>query len=316
MLPLALLALFALLALLAFALLWRTRVSARAVERTVAVRLPVGADGVVLGAAAIDLREPAGEPPASAGVLLLHGFGDTPQVFSYLAADLHARGYAVYAPLLPGHGRTLREFAVSAAEEWLAVAGEALREMRERYGRVAAVGLSMGGALATIEAARTNRLDALVLLAPYFDAPLAVRRLARVSPLAGVLAPYLVTRSELSIRDPAERDKALGYGVTTPRLVRELLGIADSARAALPHVSAPTLYVQSREDNRLDPTVAERSFAALGARVKRLEWVEGCGHIITVDYGRERVVELVAEWLAEHLRPGITSGVQTSNRDS
>jgi esterase/lipase len=127
--------------------------------------------------------------------------------------------------------------------------------------------------------------------------------------LAGALAPYLVTRSELSIRNPAERAKALGYGVTTPRLVRELLGVADRARAALPRVTAPTLYIQSREDNRLDRTVAERSFAALGARVKRLEWVEGCGHIITVDYGRERVVELVAEWLAEHLRPGIASGV-------
>src|ERR687886_876172 len=234
MLPLAL------IAALTAALLWRARSSARAV----AERLPVGADGVVPGAAAIDLREQAGEPAATAGVLLLHGFGDTPQVFSYLAANLHARGYAVYAPLLPGHGRTLRDFAVSAAEEWLAVAGEALREMRERYGRVAAVGLSMGGALATIEAARADRLDALVLLAPYFDAPLALRRLARVSPLAGALAPYLVPRSELSIRNPAERAKALGYGVTTPRLVRELLGVADRARAALPHVGAPTLYVQ------------------------------------------------------------------------
>ena len=299
MLPLSL------LTVLALALLWRARASARAVEREVAVRLPLGADGVVSGAAAIDLREPA---PA-AGVLLLHGFGDTPQVFTYLATELRARGYAVYAPLLPGHGRTLRDFATSAAEEWLAVAGEALREMRERYGRVAAVGLSMGGALATVEAARISRLDALVLLAPYFDAPPVLRRLARVSPLAGALAPYLVSRSELSIRDPVERVKALGYGVTTPRLVRELLGLADRARAALPHVSAPTLYVQSREDNRLDPAVAERSFAALGARVKRLEWVGGCGHIITVDYGRERVVELVAEWLAEYLRPEIASGV-------
>src|ERR671933_423779 len=172
---------FALIAALAAALLWRARSSARAVERAVAERLPVGADGVVPGAAASALRQPAGEPAPKEGVLLLHGFGDTPQVFAYLAAELHARGYAVYAPLLPGHGRTLRDFAASTAEEWLAVAGEALREMRERYGRVAAVGLSMGGALATIEAARTDRLDALVLLAPYYDAPLALRRLARVS---------------------------------------------------------------------------------------------------------------------------------------
>src|ERR671929_869167 len=144
MLPLAL------IAALTAALLWRARSAARAVERAVAERLPVGADGVVPGAAAIDLREPTGESAPTAGVLLLHGFGDTPQVFTYLAAELHARGYAVYAPLLPGHGRTLRDFAASSAEDWLAPAGKALREMGERYDRVGVVGLSMGGALATI----------------------------------------------------------------------------------------------------------------------------------------------------------------------
>jgi esterase/lipase len=42
---------------------------------------------------------------------------------------------------------------------------------------------------------------------------------------------------------------------------------------------------------------AERSFEALGAEEKRLEWLSGCGHVITADYCKERVAELVLEWL-------------------
>ena len=57
---------------------------------------------VIKGAEAIDMRE-----EGSHGVLLLHGFGDTPQTLSLYAKHLSKAGFAVFAPLLPGHGRTL-----------------------------------------------------------------------------------------------------------------------------------------------------------------------------------------------------------------
>jgi hypothetical protein len=55
------------------AVLLRTR-ARRRIEDAVAARLPLGPDGVVLGGGTIDL---AGDP--TRGVLMLHGFGDTPQ---------------------------------------------------------------------------------------------------------------------------------------------------------------------------------------------------------------------------------------------
>lgn len=280
-------------ALLAWRWGWR-----RAVERLVASRLPVGSDGIIPGAEAISL-------PASrtgAAIVLLHGFGDTPQTVAYLASWLHARGYAVYAPLLPGHGRTPAAFRATGATQWIDAARRALDDVRARHASVGLVGLSMGGALATILAAASADLPALVLLAPYLEPPAAVRALARVSPLVSLLLPYLYGRNPRSIHDPVERARALSYGATTPGLVAELVRVARRARAALPGVCAPTLYVQSREDNRLSAAGAVRSFAALGARDKRLEWLEGCGHVITVDHDREQVARLVTEWMEERLR--------------
>jgi carboxylesterase len=231
-------------------------------------------------------------------VLVLHGFGDTTRTIEPLARALHARGYDVYAPLLPGQGRTLAEFCASGRAQWLAAARQALAELDTRYERVAVVGLSMGGALATLLAAeRPERLSALVLLAPYLEPPRAVRVVAWCAPVANALVPYLRAEDPRSIHDPEARERVRSHGVVTPRLLRELAQLATSARAALPAVRTPTLYVQSREDNRLTPAAAERAFARLGAPEKRLEWLTGCGHVITVDYCWPRVAEVVGAWI-------------------
>ena len=282
--------------LLVATFLWRTA-AARSKERVIAQRLSPGPDGVIPGAAPIRLDAGAG----THAVLLIHGFGDTPQTLGYLAHDLHARGYIVHAPLLPGHGRTLRAFADSRAADWLDAARAELHALRGRADRVGVVGLSLGGAIATILAAETPDLPALALIAPYLDAPLIVRRLARWHVVVGAYAPYLPRGGDRSIHDAVERSRSLSHGTVTSRLLRELVSVADLAHAALPRVSAPTILIQSRDDNRIAPAVAERALERLGAREKRLEWLTGCGHVLTVDCERERVFALVGEWLAAHL---------------
>lgn len=264
----------------------------RAVEARVRSRTTAGA----LPAASLLLRHSAEE--SAGAVLLLHGFGDTTLAVEPLAHALYARGFSVYAPLLPGQGRTLSEFRASGSAQWLAAARDALALVDSWNDRISVVGLSMGGALATILAAEDpERIAALVLLAPYLEPPRAVRLLARCAPLAGALVPYIRAEDPRSVHDPVARERVRSHGVVTPRLIRELVHLAARARAALPAVRVPTLYIQSREDNRLSPTAAERTFALLGAPEKHLQWLTGCGHVVTVDYGWERVAELVGEWL-------------------
>jgi carboxylesterase len=253
----------------------------------------VGPTGIIEGAEPI-VRERTGTREA---VLLLHGFGDTPQTLTYLADELHARGWDVHAPLLPGHGRTLRSFASSRATQWVGSAREALDYLLARYDRVALVGLSMGGALAAILAAERERIVSLALLAPYVELPPRLRRLVRHHQLIHMVTPVLRGNTERSILDPAERARSLGYRAMTPTLARELAVIAERARMALPRIRVPTLLAQSREDNRLAPAVAERAFAALGSKDKELLWIDGAGHVITVDYGYANVIGAVAAWL-------------------
>ena len=75
------------------------------------------------------------------GCLLLHGFTGTPGHMRYLGERLRDEGYAVSAPLLPGHGETLAAMRASNWRQWLTAARMALCELRERCEIVSVIGL-------------------------------------------------------------------------------------------------------------------------------------------------------------------------------
>jgi carboxylesterase len=191
-------------------------------------------------------------------------------------------------------------FTRSRADEWIEAAKGSLVELRSRSDGVSVVGLSMGGALAVLIAADARDISALALIAPYLGMPRLLHAAALTHWLWGGLAGQLNGRNPRSIHDPIEREKNLAYGAVTGRALFELSKVMSRARKALPGVTAPTLIVQSREDPRVSPDVAESALQRLGSREKRLVWTEGAGHIITVDYGRERVFSEVETWLRAH----------------
>jgi carboxylesterase len=264
-------------------------------------RRRLGADGIVIGGEGFAL-EREGAP----AVLLIHGAGDTPQTLRYLAEHLHHRGFHVEVPLLPGHGRSVRDFMRVRADDLTNAARAAYVELRQRGTWTGIVGLSMGGALAVQIAAEFPDLPALGLAAPYLEMPRRIERAARMAWLWGPLVPIVESSDGLSVFDPSERDKSLAYGVFTANALRALYETVQRASAASPRVKAPTLFIQSREDNRISVSAAERAFAKIGATEKRLEWVSGASHVITVDFGREQVFELLASWLETHGARGVS----------
>jgi len=261
------------------------------------------ADAILKGAETIDLQE-----EGSHGVLLLHGFGDTPQTLSLLARRLSKSGYGVFAPLLPGHGRTMDAFRRSRAADWTDAARQSLARVRNRYNTVSVLGLSMGAALAVLLAAESSEIASLVLIAPYLGMPMRLRVAASTHWLWGTFAGELNARSPRSIHDPMEREKNLAYGAVTGRTLFELSRVVKRARQALPKVTAPTLVILSKEDPRVASSVGDFALNTLGARDKKLVWTEGAGHIITVDYGRERVFSEVERWLLAHDHSATAAG--------
>ena len=235
-----------------------------------------------------------------AAVLLIHGGGDTPQTLWRLCEELNARGYSVVAPLLPGHGRSLADLSAHSAEDWYADVRDHYAKLRQDHSWVGVVGLSMGGALAARLAADVPEIPALVLAAPYLAMPRVGDLAVRTSSLWGFFLPYVRTSSALSVLDPEARSVSLSYGAMSTRALRELRVTAKHGWNSLQRIQAPTLIVQSRTDNRVSAADTLRAHDLLGSKEKEIEWIEGAGHVITVDYGWQRVASLIADWMDSH----------------
>ncbi len=254
------------------------------------------ADGIIVGAEPIHLT---GKRPGA--VLLLHGYNDSPQSMSSMAAALHARGWSVSVPLLPGHGRNLQDWAATRAADWENAARAELKLLQSAHAEIAVGGLSMGGALAFILAAEQPTVRAVVGLAPYLHASLPVELLHFIAPIASFGARYLSAGGSRSVHDPVASDAMIAYRVSTPRLVVELEKVVRLAREGLPHIQQPVLVVQSREDNRIPAAAAAAAFQMIGSSDKTLHWTTGNGHVVTVDYGHEEIERLVGDWLESRI---------------
>lgn len=285
------------------ALFWlaaRRRARLRAMDAADARRRPRHPDGTVRGAEPIRLEATTGR-----AVLLLHGFNDTTQSMRYLAERLHAAGYTVHAPSLPGHGCSL---AVMARDQraplWRRAVAEAHAALRATHDTVFLCGQSMGGALALLESV-DHPPAALALLAPYIGMAASLRAKLAIAMLGEPFTAYLTNAGgERSIHDDAARARALGPGLVTATTLHALREVAMSAEAALPRVAVPTLYLQSRLDNRVPAAAAERHYAALGARDKQVRWFTGSGHILSVDFERDAVADAVVVWFERFSRGG------------
>ena len=192
--------------------------------------------GTRAGAETIDLQE-----GNSHGILLLHGFGDTPQTLGLLARHLHACGFDVKAPLLPGHGRSVPAFMASRRADWLACARQELAAIRANHRSVSIVGLSMGGAIAAILAAEVKDITALVLLAPYLDMPVTASDCVGVSLALG-------TGSGRQKSLESELDSRSGGAGKKPRLWWSVFGQAP-VRAMAACCAGASL---TRSDQRAD----------------------------------------------------------------
>ncbi len=278
------------------ALLVRDNVRARRLAREVARRLPLGPHGIVEGA----------EPESLMGstthaVMVLHGFGDTPQSVRELAHTLHDKGWTVEVPLLPGHGRSMAEFGLGRAHDWIGYTRDQVARLRRSYEHVSLVGLSMGAALCAIVAAERDDIDSLVMLSPYLSMPDRIRRLSPLLRISGPLAPFRRSAGrKMSILNPAERPASLGIGVISGHLLAELHDVTEIARQSVPEIRAPTLYMAARNDNRVPLDDTLQNWRQLQSRDRRFRLLDHSGHIMTVDYEKDTVFQETADWLAKH----------------
>jgi 2-hydroxy-6-oxonona-2,4-dienedioate hydrolase len=223
---------------------------------------------------------------AGAPIVLVHGYGVSGTYMLPLAETL-APSFSVFAPDLPGYGRSQRPRApldiaglAAALAGWLDAAGLECP---------AFVANSMGCQIVTeLALRRPERVGPLVLIGPTVDPR---RRAARHQLLAGLRDASREPWSLLALA--AHDDAVVGLG-SLLATVRSAL--ADRIEERLPLIAQPTVVVRGEADGFVGQSWAEQAAALLPRG--RLVVVPGQPH--AVHYTRpDLVARIVHEFLVE-----------------
>jgi carboxylesterase len=99
--------------------------------------------------------------------LLVHGYESSPFTLKSLGEQLHASGHSVFAPLLPGHGTSLKRLSETRYEHWYEAVRRIYVKERNKYKRFFVIGFSLGGNISlrlAIQYRMDNPPSALILL--------------------------------------------------------------------------------------------------------------------------------------------------------
>lgn len=240
-----------------------------------------------------------GPPPGEAdvSVLLLHGFTGSPWELRLLGDALAARGAHVTCPRLPGHGTTPEAMLFAGYADWLRTAEQTLESLKPAR-RLVVAGLSMGGLLSMILAARhRGRVHGLVLMAPVVKlrgrGPAALRAL-RWLPVFDA-APRWVVKDGTDLEDDAIR-------ATAPVLPRyplarafDLFALQQLAHDAERRITCPSLVIAAVNDHVVDSDAVLRLQARLPFS-QRLVLQRGF-HIIPRDTDRAVAISEIAHFV-------------------
>jgi carboxylesterase len=213
------------------------------------------------------------------GVLVLHGFGASPESMRPLADDLSSQGYTVYVPLMAGHGTTAFDLESTSWEEWQSGAEESLNYLMNRTDKVYVIGYSTGGILA-LDLAAKYKLEGVVS----FAAPIKfLAKGVNLLPLVSVIQPYYL-KTVFSRPEVKQRIQE-GYNVPIlpVKAVMQLVEFIDVAQIRMYGIDEPVLVIQSKSDGLVDPISAELIYEHLSSSNKKVVWINNSSHFFVSD---------------------------------
>lgn len=237
---------------------------------------------------------PGHGPNARTGIALCHGFTGSPLTLLPWAEDLAAQGFAVSVPLLPGHGTDWRQLARSNWRDWYGTFEAAYLELAARTDRCFVAGLSMGGAIALLTAAR-HPVSGVSVVNPglsFYD------RRVRV---IGVLKYFQRTTLPIQEEQPTAAVTNDGdYSRTPLAAVHELKRLFGTVTRELHQVNAPVQVFKSQSDAVVPPTSLATLRRRLGPRLVDVVDLRNSGHVATLDVDAPEIFARSSTFFLDH----------------
>jgi len=235
-------------------------------------------------------------------LVAFHGFTGTTSEIRTTLDEVSAHGFAVHAPLLPGHGSSPHRLQDTTFDDWTQAMQAELDAARARHGGVVLCGFSLGSLVAIELAARAPEdILGLVLLGNAVTLSAPVRAALGFVDRRGWTLPdwYLVKLWSSDIRDPSQKKRLVTYDRDPLRAALEVYRAGVHARRRLPAITAPTLVLHGARDRVCPHANVEIVRSAIGARDVRTRIFPRSGHLVAADFDRTEVAREVVRFVAE-----------------
>ncbi len=228
-------------------------------------------------------------------VLLIHGYTGTPRNMLWLGQQLNEAGYNVFIPRLPGHGTNKADFLASNWKSWLSSVCENYINLCAMYDEVFVGGLSMGGLLTALIAAKFNP-EKIFLCAPAFT---AYDNRLKFAPFLKLFVKQVSVPETSFEKDPAYGRAMADYnGVQYISKAADLYKLQKLATKNLPFIKSQVLTVLSKGDKTVPFKVKDIIDKNLRTQNEYLI-LEESGHIVVNDVEKEIVAKKIIEFLKD-----------------
>lgn len=227
------------------------------------------------------------------GVLVQHGFTGNPSSIRGWAEHLAERGYAVQAPLLPGHGTSWQELNRTGWDDWYAEVRQAFDRLHAENDAVVVAGLSLGGALVLrLAADRPQDVAGVLLVNPAVN---TTRMDVKALPVLKWVVPAFPAIGN-DIKKPGGDERA--YPKTPLKAAHSMMQGWRSLRADLHRVKAPMLYFRSVEDHVVDPSSGKIILSSVSSSDVQERMLAESYHVATLDNDAEAINRESADFIA------------------
>jgi acylglycerol lipase len=253
---------------------------------------------------------PSGPPRAV--VAIVPGFNSHSGYYFWVAAQLTAAGYAVYAVDLRGRGQSDGErYYVDRFEDYVGDVAHmvALARSRDKDLPVFVLGHSAGGVVSCLYTLELQaELAGLICMSFAFQVPApdfalaALKGLSHVAPHAHVLR---LKNADFS-RDPKavqamNEDPLIAHETQPTKTVAEMVRADELLKQSFPKFTLPLLILHGTGDKATRYQGSQLFYDSASSKDKTLKLYEGHYHDMLNDLGKEQVMADINAWLAAHV---------------
>jgi carboxylesterase len=244
----------------------------------------------------IPTAEPFFFPGGTTGIVLVHGFTGSPKEMRGLGLYLHQKGHTTLGVRLTGHATQPVDLARTRWWDWLCTVEDGLNLLKGHCLKVFIVGLSLGGILSLVSAARYSFDGAAALATPY-SLPKDWRM--KIAKPLSFFYPQ-VKKKESDLRDQVALDAHVDYPTYPTRAIAELNGLIKILHTSLPSIKMPLLLINSKNDRTIPIDHSYQINNRVESKDVTQIFVEESSHVLTEDIDKDQVFFEVERFIALH----------------